>query len=338
MRSLHSQSATVNLAAGATVLSHTVTTATALADLIIEVGNGVNNLAAAAETTLTVAITIDSVPVRGEDPTETVQVGRTRLRIPVDTFAVAAGEVVAVSLTSDKAADTAVAVTATLRDASPLQPVTKGRQVKADADGLVELNSGSRELVANAVSIGNGEHAVTVTVQDSDSTAIQGARVTVVGTTLKQTSGSDGQVTFNLDAGSYSLRVSSPSGYSDPSDTAVTVDGTESVTITVSVTGTVTPPDSPTLCTLAVLCVDTEGAAEADVTVEAKLVEIPSSGTGVAYTAVKQSATSGADGVATLTLVRLAKYLVKRGTSIEWTEFTVPDAGTAEMTSFIGSP
>lgn len=152
MRSLHSQSASVDLAAGATVLSHTVTTATALADLILEVGDGTSNLAAAAETTLTVAITVAGVPIRGSDPTETVEVGRTRLRIPVDTFPVALGETVAVTLTSDQPGDTAVAVTATLRDASPLQPVTRGRQVKADADGLVELSTESTEMVATAVS------------------------------------------------------------------------------------------------------------------------------------------------------------------------------------------
>lgn len=189
MRSLHSQTATVNLAAGATVLSHTVTTATALADLLLDIGDGTNNLAAAAETTLTVAITIDSVPVRGTDATDTVIVGRTRLRIPVDTFPVAAGETVAVSITSDQAADTAVAVTSILRDASPLQPVTRGGQWSA---ALVrqEMDSNSGMLAVRLAADYNWQpfaenatsRSVAVCLRNADGTpaAVEdGATVTV---------------------------------------------------------------------------------------------------------------------------------------------------------------
>lgn len=211
------------------------------------------------------------------------------------------------------------------------------------ATQLTEMKTELIEMVAIAVSeligtTGNGEHAVTVTVSNSSSEAIQGARVTIVGTTLKQTTGSDGTVTFNLDAANYSVRVSAPSGYADPDDTAITVDGTEAVPITLSTTGTVTPPDDPLLATLAVLCVDAAGAPAAGVTIDARLTAIPASDTGLAYVGSKQSATSGADGVATLTVVRRATYGVKRGTSTEWTPVVIADEGTTTVKSFIGAP
>ena len=208
-------------------------------------------------------------------------------------------------------------------------------------EGGVALTDSATELVANAVSeilAGAGENVVTITVSNSSAEVIQGARVSLVGTTHKLTTGSDGTAVFNLDAGSYTVRVSSPSGYADPDDTAITVDGTEAVPITLSTTGTVTPPDNPLLTTLSVLCVDETGAAEEGVTIEAKLVEIPTGGTGLAYDGLKQTATSGVDGVATLTLVRLAKYQVKRGES-KWSNaqtVTIADEGTTTIASFIG--
>lgn len=124
MQTLHTQSATVDLAAGATVLTYTPSVH-AIADLLIEVGDGTNNLAATAATTLTVAITAGGIPLGGDDHDELVIVGRTRLRIPVDQFPAVAGEALVVTLKSDQAADTAVAVTATLRDPNPQPDVVK---------------------------------------------------------------------------------------------------------------------------------------------------------------------------------------------------------------------
>ncbi len=102
--------------------------------------------------------------------------------------------------------------------------------------------------------------------------------------------------------------------------------------------GTPVSTPSATIATLVVACLDQYGAPEAGVSVKAKLSKIPTSGTGYAYDATVQEATSGVDGIATLTVVRLATYLVKRGTSKEWTTVVIADEATTEVKSFVGAP
>ena len=92
--------------------------------------------------------------------------------------------------------------------------------------------------VSSAGSGGTGLYQATVRVQDASNNALQGARVNVDGTTLTLTTGSSGEVTFNLDSGVYLLEVSPPAGYdtpvgqvltvvtSDPSDTIFTISQT----------------------------------------------------------------------------------------------------------------
>jgi hypothetical protein len=78
---------------------------------------------------------------------------------------------------------------------------------------------------------GAGLYTVTVTITDSSGDALQGARVNVDGTTQTLTTLTDGIVTFNLDAGSYSLVVSPPAGYATPANTSITVSADASTTI-----------------------------------------------------------------------------------------------------------
>jgi hypothetical protein len=92
--------------------------------------------------------------------------------------------------------------------------------------------------VSTAGADGSGLYQATVRVQDSNTDALQGARVNVDGTTLTLTTDSSGEVTFNLDSGVYLLNVSPPAGYdtpvgqvltitsSDPSDTVFTLSPT----------------------------------------------------------------------------------------------------------------
>ena len=77
--------------------------------------------------------------------------------------------------------------------------------------------------VSSAGSGGSGLYQITVRVQDSDSNALQGARVNVDGTTLTLATGSSGEVVFNLDSGVYLLNVSPPAGYVTPVGQVVTV-------------------------------------------------------------------------------------------------------------------
>lgn len=88
---------------------------------------------------------------------------------------------------------------------------------------------------------------------------------------------------------------------------------------------------------LVVTCIDNEGNAEADVVVEARLIEVPSGESGRGYDGSKRSATSDANGFATFTkVVRGARYQIRRGESKLWTDVTIADEETTTVSSFIG--
>ena len=70
---------------------------------------------------------------------------------------------------------------------------------------------------------GSGLYQVTVAVRDVALNALQGARINVDGTTLTQTTGTNGTVVFNLDPGVYTLECSPPAGYDTPVGQVVTV-------------------------------------------------------------------------------------------------------------------
>lgn len=83
---------------------------------------------------------------------------------------------------------------------------------------------------------GTGDYSVVVTVTDVDSNPIQGARVTILDSGAVVRSGNtdtDGTVQFSIDADSYTINVS-VYGFTDSIGTALTVDGNESVTISMT--------------------------------------------------------------------------------------------------------
>lgn len=132
---------TVNVAKDITsstlVFNYTIGTANVLCDLLIRVGDGLDNLDASVDTNLTIKVTSSNYAIRGADQVEAVATGRDRLFIPVETFAAQAGSSIAVYIESDNPLDTAVAVKVTLFDGTPLQPTTQGRLVDVDANGEV---------------------------------------------------------------------------------------------------------------------------------------------------------------------------------------------------------
>jgi hypothetical protein len=96
--------------------------------------------------------------------------------------------------------------------------------------------------VSGAGSGGTGLYQITVRVEDSSNNALQGARVNVDGTTLTLTTGSSGEVVFNLDSGVYLLNVSPPAGYTTPLGQVVTVTTADlSETFTLVGSGTCSP-------------------------------------------------------------------------------------------------
>lgn len=96
--------------------------------------------------------------------------------------------------------------------------------------------------VSGAGSGGSGLYQITVRVEDSSNNALQGARVNVDGTTLTLTTGSSGEIVFNLDSGVYLLNVSPPAGYTTPLGQVVTVTTADlSETFTLVGSGTCSP-------------------------------------------------------------------------------------------------
>ena len=92
----------------------------------------------------------------------------------------------------------------------------------------------------SSVGGGGGAYSLTVTVQDGDTNAIQGARVTIDGTTYDETSGSDGTLVFNLDNGTYTLVTVPPPGYDTPANqnkTIASANDTDTITLTASTPG-----------------------------------------------------------------------------------------------------
>lgn len=181
----------------------------------------------------------------------------------------------------------------------------------------------------------SGLYSLTVTVEDSSSNGVTGARVSIQGTNNKETTDSSGQCVFYVDAGTYTLAVSPPSGYETPATVDKTVSADDTQTIAVAAT-TVAAPSDPALATLSVKCLDKNGAAEAGVVLEARASAVPSSSTGLSITEEHATATSGADGVALLTVVRAGVYEIRRKGSTNWSKVSVPDSATVTVPSFIG--
>ena len=74
---------------------------------------------------------------------------------------------------------------------------------------------------------GGGIWQLTVTVTDTSANAVQGARVAVDGTSLTVTTDTSGEAVLNLNDGSYTLNISSPSGYDDPAPQSITISGAD---------------------------------------------------------------------------------------------------------------
>lgn len=86
---------------------------------------------------------------------------------------------------------------------------------------------------------GSGAYSVTIDCDDV-SGAVQGVRMGIVGTSLENTTGTDGTASLNLDDGSYTLRITPPTGYNAVADIPITIAGsdiTEVITLTEATPG-----------------------------------------------------------------------------------------------------
>ena len=112
--------------------------------------------------------------------------------------------------------------------------------IKAVTDQMVFTVS--NQIDANAVTIntagGSGIHTLTVTIKDTSSNLLSGARVNISGTLNTVVSNSAGLATFNVDPGTYTLVVVPPSGYQSPANVQVTISGDASQDIILTATST----------------------------------------------------------------------------------------------------
>lgn len=190
-----------------------------------------------------------------------------------------------------------------------------------------------------------GQHAVTVTVDDTNSELVEGARVRMTDTSgtptgVRGTSGTLGVAELSADDGDYEVRVSPPTGYQTPDPVPITVDGGP-VPVTVTLTAVSIPPaPEPQLCTVRVRVRDQFGVPIVGATVTALIDK-----TRIAADAMLINSgdgeTTDADGNVDLTLFRNTEFAeVGTGYTIRavvgnrsaFINFVVPDAPTANAT------
>lgn len=88
---------------------------------------------------------------------------------------------------------------------------------------------------------GGGIWQLTVSADDVLANAVQGARISVDGTSLVVTTDTNGEAVLNLNDGSYTINCSAPSGFNDPVAQSITISGADdtlSFTLTDSGGGT----------------------------------------------------------------------------------------------------
>jgi hypothetical protein len=199
----------------------------------------------------------------------------------------------------------------------------------ADVNRLQETVSVVEESVALA-----GPYTVTVGVTTGVA-PIENAivRMYKAGASESKSTDANGEATFTVEAATWTVAITHNT-YTGVSNSLVVTD--DAAPIYAMVAKTITAAAAP-LSTVVVTCTDENGDAEQGVILYMKMKAIPAGGTGYVYDSTIQSATSDADGLATLTGVRLATYQVRRGDSRRWRDITLADAGTTDPPSWIGA-
>ena len=190
-------------------------------------------------------------------------------------------------------------------------------------------------LAAASAGAGTGARTVTITVNDG-TTVLQNAivRFTEGSNTFRAVTNASGVAVFNLDDATYTVAVTK-SGYTYAGTTMV-VNGTETATYSMTATS-ITPPTNPDLSAVVVLCLGTDFEPEAGVTIDIRIVTLPSGSTNTAYPGIKQTATSNGSGIATLEAPKGSVCEWKRGKEDSWTEITIGSDDQTNVTSIIGS-
>lgn len=183
---------------------------------------------------------------------------------------------------------------------------------------------------------GSGAYSVEITVNDGTN-LLQNAKVTLSEgvNSYTLTTGTNGQVSFSLDAATYTVAITK-AGYTY-SPTTLAVSDNTSVTRTMSV-NTITPAADPTQTVLYTTTRDGSGNIAGSVDVNFTLVSDTSMSTGDSDSTATQTATSDATtGLLEFTAEIGRTYSVQRGDGPKY-RVVAKDTGTQQLPHIDGSP
>ncbi len=287
--------------------SHAVTV-----QAFLKLGDGVNNLDGTGGDFEFIGV-IDGV----DQPIETIPLDAAQVQHVQTTFPVIVppGKDFAIRVKSPNA-DSSVSVEAIVYDVGPLQPTTIGQ-------------------FWTAPSAGTGANAVNITVDDG-ANPLENAtvRLTEGAQTFVQTTDINGDVSFSLDNGTYTVTITK-AGYSfTPAQLVVATNPTNQ---TYSMTLDVGVPASPDQVTGVYTVYDELGIVEPNVDVKLALIAAPTT-LGLALDTQERIETSDGAGLVQFTgLFKGARYEVGRSASRKQ-KVTIPSTAVSpyDLTSIIG--
>jgi hypothetical protein len=184
---------------------------------------------------------------------------------------------------------------------------------------------------------GTGARTVTITVLLAGA-PVEGARVrfTKAAETYVGSTNVSGQITFNVDDGSWVVGIGSPNATFGGAVLVVSANQTQTYTLTaISIT-----PSGPGGVTGYWLCLGVNGLPESGVTMSMQATAVPHGSTGLAIDTGTRTTTSNGAGVAQFTdLTPGVRYACQRGTG-QVVYVTIPEdaIGTLELNSLLGAP
>jgi hypothetical protein len=202
------------------------------------------------------------------------------------------------------------------------------------------VNGGRLDLLLDASvasGAGTGARTVTITVNDG-STALESARVRLTkgAEAYLQTTNVNGQCTFNVDDGTWTVAITL-AGYSYAGSSLV-VNGDETATYSMTAYA-ISAPAAPTLTTGYALCLGIDGLPEAGVIITAQMTAGPGDA-GYALDNGMIEFTSDANGLAQYTgFVRGASYRFRRGKRAFVNDAALaPETASWSLTEILGNP
>ena len=185
---------------------------------------------------------------------------------------------------------------------------------------------------------GTGARTVTVTVDDGvDPVENATVRLTKGSESYVRTTDDDGTATFQVDDGTWAVAITA-SGF-DSGATSLVVDGSESLTVSLSATSL--PPSAAGMVTGYLYAYDSEGVPEPDVSASVYASGADDAPAGLALEGTVRTETSDAEGLITFTnLIKGVTYTLSRGMGVG-KEFTIPTDWAEEsynLGSVIGEP